>query len=90
MKLSVKDCAACRPKRSAIPINQPPDIFAKVKAFLRDILEKLETEAEADATKKVNRDKEPAEANRMKEVNSAELEKGPNGIKNALKASNDY
>ena len=90
MKLSVKDLTACRPKRSAIPISQPPDIFATVKAFLRDILEKLETEAVADVTKTVNRDKEPAEANHMKEVNSAEMEKGPNGIKKTLKTSNDY
>ena len=90
MKLSVKDFTVCRPKRSAIPISQPPDIFAKVKAFLRDILEKLETEAEADATKKAYRDKELAEANQKKEVNSADMEKGPNGIKKTLKTSNDY
>ena len=87
MKLSVKDYTACRPKRPAISSNQPPDIFAKAMAFLRDILEKLETEAEADATLPY---KELSEANQKKEVNSAEMEKGPNGIKKTLKTSNDY
>jgi hypothetical protein len=61
-----------------------------VKAFIRDMLEKLETEAEADATKKAYRDKELAEANQKKDVYSAAMEKGPNGIKMALKVFNDH
>ena len=63
------------------------DIFAKVKAFIRDMLEKLETEAEADATKKAYCDKELAEANQKKDVICADMEKGPNGIKMASKVA---
>ena len=63
------------------------DIFAKVKAFIRDMLEKLETDAEADATKKAYCDKELAEANQKKDVICADMEKGPNGIKMASKVA---
>merc|ERR1711865_1186208 len=84
------------------------DIFAKIKGLITDMIEKLEAEAEADATKKAYCDKELAETNTKKddktaemdkiraeekaqwEVNSAEMEKGLNGIKLALKVLNEY
>jgi len=51
------------------------DIFAKVKALIRDMVEKLEAEAEADATKKAYCDKELAETNQKKDDKTAEIEK---------------
>merc|ERR1719281_2217182 len=51
------------------------DIFAKVKGLIRDMIEKLEAEAEADATKKAYCDKELAETNQKKADKTAEIEK---------------
>jgi len=51
------------------------DIFAKVKALITDMVEKLEAEAEADATKKAYCDKELAETNQKKDDKTSEIEK---------------
>jgi DNA repair exonuclease SbcCD ATPase subunit len=51
------------------------DIFAKVKDLIRNMIEKLESEAEADATKKAYCDKELAETNQKKSDKTAEIEK---------------
>jgi len=51
------------------------DIFAKVKGLIRDMVEKLEADAEADATEKAFCDKELAETNLKKDDKSAEIEK---------------
>lgn len=51
------------------------DIFGKVKGLIRDMIEKLESEAEADATKKAYCDKELAETKQKKEEKTDEIEK---------------
>merc|ERR1719482_1643729 len=51
------------------------DIFAKVKGLITDMIEKLEAEAEADATEKAFCDKELAETNLKKDDKEAEIEK---------------
>merc|ERR1719460_2526571 len=51
------------------------DIFGKVKGLITDMIEKLEAEAEADATKKAYCDKELAETNQKKDDKTAEIEK---------------
>jgi len=51
------------------------DIFAKIKGLITDMVEKLEAEAEADATKKAYCDKELAETNTKKDDKTAEIEK---------------
>jgi len=51
------------------------DIFAKIKGLVSDMIEKLEAEAEADATKKAYCDKELAETNTKKDDKTAEIEK---------------
>jgi len=51
------------------------DIFAKIKALITDMVEKLEAEAEADATKKAYCDKELAETNQKKDDKTSEIEK---------------
>mmetsp|Transcript_91266 Transcript_91266/g.232274 ORF Transcript_91266/g.232274 Transcript_91266/m.232274 type:complete len:375 (+) Transcript_91266:1-1125(+) len=51
------------------------DVFAKVKGLIQDMLEKLEAEAEADATKKAYCDKELAETNGKKSDKTIEIEK---------------
>jgi len=51
------------------------DIFAKVKGLIRDMVEKLEADAEADATEKAFCDKELAETNLKKDDKTAEIEK---------------
>merc|ERR1711865_805898 len=51
------------------------DIFAKIKGLITDMIEKLEAEAEADATKKAYCDKELAETNTKKDDKTAEIEK---------------
>jgi len=51
------------------------DIFGKVKTLIRDMIEKLESAGEADATKKAYCDKELAETRQKKEDKTAEIEK---------------
>jgi len=51
------------------------DVFAKVKGLIRDMISKLESEAEADATEKAFCDKELAETNLKKDDKTAEIEK---------------
>lgn len=51
------------------------DIFAKVKALIRDMVSKLESDAQADATEKAFCDKELAETNLKKDDKTAEIEK---------------
>jgi len=51
------------------------DVFAKIKGLISDMIEKLEAEAEGDATKKAYCDKELAETNQKKDDKTAEIEK---------------
>merc|ERR1719326_2210779 len=51
------------------------DIFGKIKGLISDMIEKLEAEAEADATEKAFCDKELAETNQKKDDKTAEIEK---------------
>jgi len=51
------------------------DIFAKVKTLITDMVEKLEAEAQEDATEKAFCDKELAETNTKKDDKTAEIEK---------------
>jgi len=64
------------------------DIFAKVKGLITDMIEKLEAEAEADATKKAYCDKELAETNQKKDDKSAEIEKLSAKIESSKAKSN--
>jgi len=51
------------------------DIFGKVKGLISDMIAKLESEAEADATEKAFCDKELAETNLKKDDKTSEIEK---------------
>jgi len=51
------------------------DVFAKIKGLISDMVEKLEAEAEADATEKAYCDKELGESNAKKDDKTAEIEK---------------
>jgi len=51
------------------------DIFAKIKGLIQDMVEKLEAEAEGDATEKAFCDKELGETNMKKDDKTAEIEK---------------
>merc|ERR1719382_190446 len=51
------------------------DVFGKVKGLIADMIEKLEAEAEADATHKAFCDKELAESNEKKADKNAEIAK---------------
>jgi len=63
--------------RSAIRASSQlgEDPFAKVKGLIQDMLERLEKEADADATKKAFCDTELAETNEKKTDKTAEIEK---------------
>ena len=51
------------------------DVFAKIKGLITDMVEKLEAEAEADATEKAYCDKELGETNMKKDDKTSEIEK---------------
>merc|ERR1719291_88193 len=51
------------------------DVFGKVKGLIADMIERLESEAEADATHKAYCDKELAESNQKKADKNAEIAK---------------
>jgi len=51
------------------------DVFGKVKGLIADMIERLESEAEADATHKAFCDKELAESNEKKADKQAEIQK---------------
>merc|ERR1719183_1212569 len=51
------------------------DIFAKIKGLITDMIAKLESEAEKDATQKAWCDKELAETNQKKDTKTAEIAK---------------
>jgi len=63
------------------------DVFAKVKGLITDMIEKLEAEAEADATKKAYCDKELAETNTKKGDKEAEIEKLTSQIESSISKS---
>jgi len=63
------------------------DVFAKVKDLITDMIEKLEAEAEADATKKAYCDKELAETNTKKGDKEAEIEKLTSQIESSIAKS---
>jgi hypothetical protein len=63
------------------------DVFSKVKGLITDMIEKLEAEAEADATKKAYCDKELAETNTKKSDKEAEIEKLTSQIESSIAKS---
>merc|ERR1740130_1316725 len=60
---------------SAVRYGASDDVFAKVKGLIGDMIEKLNKEAEEDATKKAYCDKELGESNAKKDDKTAEIEK---------------
>merc|ERR1719265_2417781 len=61
--------------RMASALHSEADVFAKIKGLISDMGEKLEAEAEADATEKAYCDKELGESNAKKDDKTAEIEK---------------
>merc|ERR1719343_557939 len=60
---------------SAMNARNSADPFGKVKGLIRDMIERLESEADADATHKAYCDKEIAESNEKKADKTAEIAK---------------
>merc|ERR1719291_305175 len=60
---------------TAMHASAGEDVFGKVKGLIADMIEKLESEAEADATHKAYCDKELAESNEKKADKQAEIAK---------------
>merc|ERR1719287_408911 len=60
---------------SSLSHSNSKDIFGKVKGLIRDMIAKLEAEAEADATEKGFCDKELAETNAKKDEKTTKIEK---------------
>jgi DNA repair exonuclease SbcCD ATPase subunit len=60
---------------TSVANSNSKDIFGKVKDLVRDMIEKLEAEAEADATEKAFCDKELGETNAKKEEKETKVEK---------------
>merc|ERR1719291_604873 len=60
---------------TAMHASAGEDVFGKVKGLIADMIEKLESEAEADATHKAYCDKELAESNEKKADKKAEIAK---------------
>merc|ERR1719291_1279516 len=61
--------------RMSAAMHTGADPFGKVKGLIADMIERLEAEAEADATHKANCDKELAESNEKKADKKAEIAK---------------
>jgi len=60
---------------TSVANSRSSDIFGKVKGLIADMIEKLETEAETDATEKGFCDKELAETNQKKDEKNVKIEK---------------
>merc|ERR1719215_2320993 len=65
---------------TAMHASSADDVFGKVKGLIADMIERLEAEAEADATHKAFCDKELAESNEKKADKTAEIAKMTNKL----------
>jgi len=75
-------------QRMASAERSGADPFAKIKGLISEMIEKLESEAEADATKKAYCDKELAETNEKKTDKTAEVAKLTTKIEHMTARSN--